>query len=87
MGKGKVYLIFTSVTSVLVGTILPLILGVKDPALIAIAFSSVWFIYAAGMLVNVFLINPGLRIKASRQNGVTVVRYELRDKTEEEIRQ
>jgi len=78
----KKYLVLTLVISVLVGIILPLTLGVKDPTLIAITFSSVWFSYAVVMLITTFLIKPGLRIKASRQNGVTVVRYELPKKEE-----
>ena len=63
--------------SLLVGIILPLVLGVKDPMLIATTFSMVWVIYAIVLLVTIFLIKPGLKIKANRKNGVTVVRYEL----------
>ena len=63
--------------SILFGIILPLLLGVKDPMLIATSFSMVWVLYAIILLVTVFLIKPGLKIKASRKNGVTVVRYEL----------
>ena len=73
----KKYLALTLVISILVGIILPLALGVKDPTLIAITFSLVWFLYAGLLLITTFLIKPGLKIKASRQNGVTVVRYEL----------
>jgi uncharacterized membrane protein len=65
--------------SILLGIILPLILGVKDPMLIATTFSMVWMIYAIILLVAVFLIKPGLKIKANRKNRVTVVRYELLD--------
>ena len=75
----KKYLLLTLVISILVGIILPLALGVKDLTLIAICFSSVWFIYAVLLLITTFLIKPGLKIKASRQNGVTVVRYELQN--------
>lgn len=75
----KYYLRLTLVISILLGIILPIVLGVKDPMLIATTFSMVWVIYAIILLVMVFLIKPGLKIKASRKNGVTVVRYELRN--------
>ena len=74
----KKYLILTAVISILIGIILPLALGVKAPTLIAITFTLVWFIYAVLLLVTTFLIKPGLRIKVSGQNGVTVVKYELK---------
>jgi membrane protein implicated in regulation of membrane protease activity len=61
----------------LFGIILPLALGVKDFMLIATTFSMVWVIYAIVLLVTVFLIKPGLKIRASRKDGVTMVRYEL----------
>ena len=73
----KQSLILTLVISILVGIILPLALGVKDLTLITICFSSVWVIYAVILLILTFLVKPGLKIKASRKNGVTVVRYEL----------
>ena len=75
----KKYLIMTLVISILLGIILPLALGVKDPTLVAISFCSIWFVYAVLLLITTFLMKPGLRIKASRQNGISVVRYELRD--------
>jgi uncharacterized membrane protein len=77
MKKEKTYLRLTIILPILFGIILPLALGVRDLTLIAICFSSVWLIYAVLMLVATFLIKPGLRIKASRQKGVMVVRYEL----------
>ena len=77
MRKREYYLTLTLIISILFGIILPLVLGVKDPMLIATTFSMVWVIYAIVLLVTVFLIKPGLKIKASRKNGVTVVRYEL----------
>ncbi len=76
----KKYLTLTLVISILFGIILPLVLGVKEPILIATIFSMVWVIYAIILLAIVFLNRPGLKIKASRKNGkngVTVVRYEL----------
>jgi hypothetical protein len=73
----KKYLVLTLVISISVGIILPLALAVRDPTLMAIAFSLVWFLYAVLLLITTFLIKPNLRIKASRQNGVTAVRYEL----------
>ena len=75
--KQRNYLTLTLIISILFGILLPLALGVKDPMLIATTFSMVWVIYAIGLLVTVFLVKPGLKIRASRKNGVTVVRYEL----------
>ena len=77
MRRRRTYFTLTVVISIFVGIILPLFLGVKDLTLIAITFSSVWFLYAALLLITTFLIKPSLKIKASRQKGVTVVRYEL----------
>jgi hypothetical protein len=77
MRKQGKYFLITLVISVLAGIILPLTLGVKDFTLIAITFSLVWFFYAILLLITTILIKPGLKIKASCQNGVTVVRYEL----------
>jgi len=73
----KKYLVLTLVISILVGIIMPLGLGVKDLTLIAITFSSVWFLYGALLLITTFLVKPRLKIKASRKNGVTIVKYEL----------
>ena len=77
MNKQKRFLSLTLLISILLGIILTLVLGVKTPMLIATAFSIVWLLYAIILLVSVFLIKPGLKIKADRKNGVTVVRYEL----------
>ena len=77
MKKQNFYFRLTLIISILFGILLPLVLGVKDSMLIATAFSMVWVIYAIILLVTVFLIKPGLKIKADRKNGVTVVRYEL----------
>jgi len=77
MSKQKRFLSLTLIISILLGIILPLFLGVKDPMLIATTFSMVWVLYAIVLLIIVFLFRPGLKIKASRKNGVTVVRYEL----------
>jgi uncharacterized membrane protein len=73
----KTYLILTLVISILVGIILPLVLGVKEITLIAITFSFVWFIYVMVLLIGTFLAKPGLKIKAYHRNGATLVRYEL----------
>jgi ABC-type uncharacterized transport system fused permease/ATPase subunit len=75
----KKYLTLTLVISILVGIILPFALGVRDLTLIAICFSSVWFIYVVLLFISTFLIKPALRIRVSRQKGVAVVRYELLD--------
>jgi uncharacterized membrane protein len=77
MDKQNFYFSPTLVLSILLGIILPLTLGVKDPMLTATTFSMVWVLYAIILLIIVFLIRPGLKIKANRKNGVTVVRYEL----------
>jgi uncharacterized membrane protein len=79
MKKEKTYLRLTIILPILFGIILPLALGLRDLTLIAICFSSVWLIYAVLLLITTFLIRPSLRIKASRQKGVTVVRYELQN--------
>ncbi len=79
MKNQKTHLIVTLLGSILFGTVLPVALGTKDLILIAICFSSVWFIYVVLLLITTFLIKPNLRIKANRQNGVTVVRYELQN--------
>jgi uncharacterized membrane protein len=75
--KVKYYFSLTLLISILLGIIVPLVLGVKDPMLIATISSMVWVLYAIILLVTVFLVRPGLKLKASRENGVTVVRYEL----------
>jgi uncharacterized membrane protein len=77
MRKQNFYFAPTLIISILLGIILPLALGVRDPMLIATSFSMAWVLYAIILLIIVFLIRPGLKIKASRKNGVTVVRYEL----------
>ena len=45
--------------------------------LIATTFSMAWVLYAIILLVTVFLIRPGLKIKGSRKDGITMLRYEL----------
>ena len=69
--------ILTLFISILLGIVLPLVLGVKDLMLIAAIFSVVWALYSIILLVTVLLIKPGLKINASRKNGVTILRYEL----------
>jgi uncharacterized membrane protein YczE len=80
----KKYLILTLVISILVGIILPFVLGIIDLTPSAITFSSVWFIYAVVVLIAVFLIKPGLKINVNRKEGITVVRYELLDSKRKE---
>ena len=77
MRKRKTYLRLALVLSILFGIILPLALGVKDLYSIALIFTLIWFVYAITLFVVTYLIRPGLKIKASRQNGVSVVKYEL----------
>ena len=84
MKKQKTYIRLTLVISILFGIILPLALGVKDLYSIALIFTLIWFVYAVLMFVVTFLIKPGIKIKASRQNGVSVVKFELQDSREKE---
>ena len=79
MKKQKTYLGLTFTLSVLLGVILPLALKLRDPTLIAISFSFVWFIYMASLFIHTFLVKPGLKIKVIRHNNPTIVRYELKD--------
>lgn len=74
--KGKNYLRLTLVISVLVGILLSLVLGLKDPTLISITFSSVWFLYIVRRRIA-FLIRPSLKIKVLRHKDPTIVRFEL----------
>jgi hypothetical protein len=76
MKKQKTYLILTLLGSILFGIVLPVALGVKDLTLIAICFSSIWVIYTVLLLITAFMVKSSLRIKASRKNGVTIVKYE-----------
>jgi hypothetical protein len=71
--------VITMATSILFGILLPLAFGIKDTKLIAIILSGFRFVYAVLMLVMTFLLRPNLRIKVSRQNGVSIVRYELKN--------
>jgi hypothetical protein len=50
------YFLVTLLISILVGILLPLGLGVKDPVYIAISFTLVWAIYSLILLGYVFLI-------------------------------
>ncbi len=77
MRKQNFHFKLTFVVSILIGIILPIVLGVKEPMLIATTFSMVWIVYAIMLLVTVFLIRPGFKIKTTRKNGIKVVRYEL----------
>lgn len=58
----KFYLKINLLVSILFGIILPLILGVKDPTLIAICFTLIWFVYTALFFAHTFLIK-GRRLK------------------------
>ena len=69
MGKGKAYPALTSVISLSPGTILPLIFGIRDPALIAIAFSAAWFFYAIAFFVKRFLITGRKNLKKRLKEG------------------
>ena len=56
---------FTFVISILVGIILPLALGVKDPTLIAITFGLVWFVYSVYLFVSTFFSRKALKMRKS----------------------
>ena len=83
MKRQKVHFGFTLLISILLGILLPLTLGVKDLYSIALIFTLILFIYAGLRLVTVFVIKPGLKIKASRRNEVSVVKFELTRKNSE----
>ena len=83
MRNQKTYFTLTLIVSVLLGIILPLALGVKDPTLIAITFSLVWFFYALVLFIIVFLVKPGFKIKLIRPKNPTIVRFELMDRQKE----
>jgi hypothetical protein len=65
MKKRKTYLQLTVIMSVLFGIILPLALGIKDPTLIAITFSLVWFIYSVYLFVRTFFSREALKKRKS----------------------
>jgi len=67
MRSQRTYLWLTLVISILVGIILPLALGVKDPTLIAIFFSLVWFIYAVVLVIVCFLVIGRGSLKRSKE--------------------
>ena len=75
----KKTLLLTLKISILIGIIMPFVLGVRDVTLITICFSSVWFIYAVLLFITTFLIKPGLKTGETRQKGMSVARYELSD--------
>lgn len=65
MKKRKTYLQLTVIISVLFGIVLPLALGIKNPTLIAITFSSVWFIYSVYLFVSTFFSREALKMRKS----------------------
>ena len=65
----KTYFKLTLLISILLGVLLPLAMGVIDPTLIAIFFSSIWFFYI-GITRIAFLIRPGLKIRQKKGEGV-----------------
>lgn len=75
--------VLTLIVSILLGIVLPLVLGVKDFTLIAFFFTFVWFIYAVGLLIFSFLVRPGLRIKVLQRKNPTILKYKLRDSSKE----
>lgn len=67
MRRQRTYLQLTLVISILLGIILPLTLGVKDPTLLAIFFSLVWFIYAVVFVIVCFLVIGRKSMKRSKE--------------------
>jgi len=72
----KTYFKLTLLISILLGVLLPLAMGVIDPTLIAIFFSSIWFFYI-GITRIAFLIRPGLKIKAEKRRRGRVLIFDL----------
>ena len=87
MRNHKFYFTLTLIASVLFGIVLPLALRIKDPTLIAISFSSVWFIYAMIIFITVFLIKPGFRIRVIQRKNPTIVRYDILDSGKKRTRE
>jgi ABC-type bacteriocin/lantibiotic exporter with double-glycine peptidase domain len=54
--NNKFYLKITALVSIFFGIIFPLTMGVKDPTLLAVFFSLIWFIYAVSLFITTFLI-------------------------------
>jgi hypothetical protein len=69
MKRGKIYLGLAFGNSISLGVILPFALGVKDLSLIAITFSSVWFIYAVVLFVITFLVTGRKSLKKQLKDG------------------
>jgi len=74
----KSYFKITLLISILLGIILPLTLGVKDPTLIAVSFSFIWFIYAIALFTITFLIE-GRRSKKRLEVNNKSNSFPLRD--------
>jgi hypothetical protein len=70
MKRQKIYFRFTLTISILLGILLPLVLGVKDPTLIAITFSSAWFIYVVVLFVITFLVTGRKSLKKQLKDGI-----------------
>ena len=68
--KQKYYLRFTLVISILLGIVLPLALGVRDLTLVAITFSSVWFIYVVVLFVITFRVTGRKTLKKPLKDGI-----------------
>ena len=83
MKNQKYYFPLTLLTSILIGIILPLALGVNDPIYIAIFFTSVWVLYII-IRWTAFLIRPELKIKVLRHKNPTIVRFKLSDSQRKE---
>jgi hypothetical protein len=70
MSRQRTYLRLTLVISILLGILLPFVLGVKDPTIIIIAFCSAWFIYSIIFFVHTFLISGRRNLKKRLREGI-----------------
>jgi hypothetical protein len=71
MSRLKEYFIVTLIISVLLGILLPLVMGMENPRVIALSFIFVWCISSVLLFVMVFFVE-GIRLrqewKARRRN-------------------
>ena len=80
----KRFSVITGLASLLFGVLLPLTPGVRDPELIAVIFTLFGAAYGVLLILTTFVFTPGFRRKVWRQNGFTIVRYELPNRGQKE---
>ena len=80
MKRPRYYFRTTLLISILLGIVLPLVLGVKDPIYIAISFSLVWAIYSLILLGYVFLVEGRRnRNKSKHQKEDSSLLYSMQE--------